>query len=174
MNLMSPARLWKSMPPADRLAAAEAFWREDQGDIGLQHAEATMAIARRMNFRAKSVQALPLDRRAKLLAQLHEISDSVASRALISFHFAARRDLMSAFLDALGVSHDRGLIQDDELAAPDEARLTQAVVSVRTQFPAEDVHLYLHTLAALDEDTWAGLKPVLAAGPTPAAPVRGT
>src|SRR6185295_2986843 len=97
-----PSRLWKNMTAEQRAAAAEAFWKEDQADIQLQHMEATVAIAKRMNFRPKSVQALSLERKSKMLAQMSETSDSIATRALISYHFQNKRDLMGAFLDAVG------------------------------------------------------------------------
>jgi len=45
--------------------------------------------------------ALPIDRRTKLLAQMSDVSDAVATRALIAYHFTTRRDLMAAFLDLL-------------------------------------------------------------------------
>src|SRR6185436_17479948 len=113
-----PARLWKSMSPEQRLTAADAFWREDQNDIQLQHMDAIATMARRLNFRTKSVQALPVERRAKLLSQLSEVSDAVATRALIAYHFTARRDLMAAFLDALGIPHDNGVINEENVAPP--------------------------------------------------------
>lgn len=151
------------MPLEKRLLAAEAFWREDQADIEMQHVEAIVAIARRLNFRAKSVQALPIDRRAKHLAQMSDISDAVATRALISYHFGVKRDLMSGFLDALGIAHENGLISSEAVEPPGAEALRSAVRTLRAAFPREDADLYLRTLAALDGDTWANLDGVLAA-----------
>lgn len=162
---MSPSRLWKNLTPDQRAIAADAFWRDEQGDVEVQHAEAVFAIARRLNFRAKSVYALPLERRAKLLAQLPEVTDSVATRALIAYHFVAQRDLMGAFLDALGIAHERGLIKDETVAPPAQERITAAVATVRAHFPARDVDLYLRTLAALDPETWTHVESALAANP---------
>jgi hypothetical protein len=155
--LERPSRLWKQMTPEQRVAAASAFWSEDQQDIELQHADAIITIARRLNFRPKSVQALPLERRAKLLAQLGDVSDSVATRALIAYHFTARRDLMAAFLDALGIAHENGLINEESVPPPDRARLEAAIAQLRSTFDQADVDLYLRTLATLDGDTWAEL-----------------
>ena len=81
----------------------------------MQHVEAIAAIARRMNFRTKSVQALPIDRKARQLAQLTDVSDAVATRALIAYHFSAQRPMMAAFLNALGVANDNGLITADDV-----------------------------------------------------------
>jgi hypothetical protein len=162
-----PSRLWKNMTAEQRSAAAEAFWKEDQADIQLQHMEAVVAVARRMNFRPKSVQALPLERKARMLAQMSEVSDSIATRALISYHFQVKRDLMSAFLDAVGITHDNGMIAEESVPPPPAEKLATAIKDVRTKFPPADVDLYLHTLATLDGDTWAGMDEAMAATAQP-------
>ena len=164
-----PSQLWKHMTATQRLAGAEAFWRETENDIEVQHADAIITMARRMNFRPKSMQALSVERRAKMLAQMSEVSDAVATRALIAYHFTTRRDLMAAFLDALGIAHEDGLIKDESVAAPSKERLVAAIAKVRESFSAEDVDLYLRTLTTLDGDTWAAVDEALtAAGPAPA------
>ena len=149
------------MSAGQRLVAAEAFWREDQADIQMQHVDAIVSIAKRLNFRAKSVRALPVERRAKLLAQLVEISDAVATRALISYHFTAKRELMAAFLDALGIPHENGLIDEEAVPPPSRDRLSAAIAQLRSSFPKQDVDLYLWTLATLDGETWADLEAAL-------------
>jgi hypothetical protein len=155
---VSPSEIWKNLPPATRVDVAEAFWRDDQSqDIEVQHAEVVIALARRLNFRPKSLQALPVERRAKQLAQLEDVSDAVATRALIAFHFRSRRPLMAAFLDALGIAHDQGLITADEVAPPAKDKLVAAAQALKGGFPDEDVALYLRTLSALDGETWGQL-----------------
>jgi len=158
-----PSRLWKTMTADQRSAAADAFWNEDQADIQMQHMEAIVSIARRMNFRPKSVQALPLERKAKMLAQMGEVSDSIATRALISYHFTTKRDLMGAFLDAVGIPHDKGTIAEESGPPPPADKLAAAIKQVRANFPAADVDLYLRTLSALDGETWAGMDEAIGA-----------
>src|SRR5262245_60379571 len=105
-----PSRLWKDMPVEKRVLAAEAFWRdEDSPDIDVQHMEAVLALAKRLNFRVRSIQALAIERLARHLAQMGDVTDSIASRALIAYHFTSQRPLMAAFLDALGIAHENGL-----------------------------------------------------------------
>ena len=162
---MRPSRLWKELPLSTRLALADAFWREagdDTADTNAQHIEATLAIARRLNFRPKSIQALPIERKAKQLAQIADVSDTIATHALIAHHFSAQRPLMAAFLDALGIANDNGMITAEEVTAPEPEQLRDAIAKLST-FPADDVSLYLRTLSALDEDTWRHLPDVLAA-----------
>jgi hypothetical protein len=158
-----PSLLWKQLPTPTRVRLASAFWSDTQStDIGIQHAEAIAVLARRLNFRVKSVRALPLDTRAKYLAQTLEVSDTVAMRALVAYHMAHERPLMSSFLDALGIAHENGVITADQVDAPGADQIRKAVESIRASYPADAVDLYLQTLVAVDGDTWRELGPVLA------------
>jgi hypothetical protein len=58
-----PSRIWKRLTQAQRLAAAEAFWNDEQSTD--QQVEAITALASHMKFRTKSVLGLALDKRAK-------------------------------------------------------------------------------------------------------------
>jgi hypothetical protein len=157
-----PSRIWKNLPPDRRLLLAEAFWGDTQSpDIQVQHAEAVSAIARRLKFRPKSVRALPAERRARQLAQIGDVSDALATRALIAYHFSVERPLMVAFLDALSIAHENGVISDEHVSPPDRARLAAAAATVCKRFNVDDVELYLRTLTAIDGDTWRELDEVL-------------
>jgi hypothetical protein len=159
------------MPVEKRVQAAEAFWRDsDSPDIEQQQAEAINAIARHLKFRVQSVLALPIERRAKQLAALPDVSDPIATRGLIAYHFSQQRPLMAAFLDALGISHENGLISDEEMPPPGTDKLAAAIASVKTTFDPADVELYLRTLAALDAQTWQHLIPLLAGTGSDATP----
>jgi hypothetical protein len=151
-----PTTLWKQLPSETRLAAADALWRDDQA--AEQQAEAIVMLAKRLNFRPKSLYALPIERRAKMLAQVSDVSDAIATRALISYHFARQRPLMAAFLDGLGIAHDDGLISAEDVPVPERDRLSTAVEAIRASFPPHDVDLYLQTLVTIDPETWGGIE----------------
>jgi hypothetical protein len=85
------------------------------------------------------------------------LPDSIAGRALVIYHLTDQRDMMGAFLDALGLAHENGLIQDDG-AKPDPEKIGPAVAVLKEKFPADDVNLYLSTLLCQDPETWSGLK----------------
>lgn len=150
------------MPMEKRVLAAEAFWRDtDSPDIQVQQMEAVVTLARRLNFRTRSVQALPVERRARHLAQLSDVAEGIATRALIAYHFTNQRPLMGSFLDALGIAHENGLITAEDVAAPDPERLATAISAVKASFDPTDVQLYLRTLAALDGETWSNVDAAL-------------
>jgi len=65
--------------------------------------------------------------------------------------------MMAAFLDALAIAHEDGLIQDEKVAKPEVARLRKAAAELAGKYPQEDVALYLSTLVSQDPDTWRDL-----------------
>jgi len=159
-----PAKLWRLMPPDLRLAAATAFWTDDQA--ALERAEAVALIARHIKFRPKSVLALSVDRKAKHLAGLAQVSDLLAARLLVSYHLEHQRPMMGRFLDLLGIAHEEGLIADESPAAPEASTLDTAVTELTKEYPAVDVSRYFWTLLWQDSETWGGLqgRPELMAG----------
>jgi hypothetical protein len=162
-----PSRLWKKLSAERRMAAAELFWADDQSTE--QQIEAVGALAAHMKFRAKSVVALPLEKKAKYLSTLPAVSDTVAARALVNYHLARQRPMMAAFLDKLGIAHEEGLISEDNVTKPDAAALAAAAADLSGRFPAEDVTLYFNTLVSQDPDTWGGLAALTSDAPTPKA-----
>ena len=152
---MRPTKLWRQMPLDLRTSAAAAFWRDD---AALEHAEAVALIAKQIKFRPKSVMALPIDKRARHLAGLAQVSDLLAARLVISYHLAHQRPMMGAFLDALGIAHEDGLIKDESPTAPDAATLEAAIKTLGAQFPKVDVARYFWALLWQDPETWGGLK----------------
>jgi hypothetical protein len=150
-----PSKIWKRMPSERRAAAAELFWNDEQS--AEQQVEACASIATHMKFRAKTVLSLPVDKKAKYLVGLPTITDAVAARALVNYHLDRQRPMMGAFLDALGVAHDNGLINEDTVVKPESEKLRAAAAKIAGEYPAEDVALYLSTLVSQDPETWGEL-----------------
>ena len=151
----TPGKLWKRISLERRSEAAAAFWEDEDGLD--QQAEALIAIASHFRFRLKTARALPLERKVRYLASLPGLSDAVAGRVLVSYHLRHRRPMLASFLDALGIQHDSGVLSGDELKAPDQERLAEAVAKLRVEYPKEDVDLYFQTLLVQDPDSWGGL-----------------
>ena len=102
----------------------QAFWADEQA--ALEQAEAVALISQQIKFRPKSVISLPIDKKAKHLAGLAQVSDLLAARLLIAYHLEHQRPMMGAFLDLLGIAHEDGLIKDEEPKAPDAETLDKA------------------------------------------------
>src|SRR4051795_12126226 len=103
---LTPSRLWKRMTPDQRLHAARAFWLDEQAED--DQVQAVLLIAQQKKFRPKTVVSLDVDRKARHLATIGSLPDALAARALVVYHLATQRELMGAFLDALGIAHENG------------------------------------------------------------------
>ena len=143
------------MPLERRVDAAGLFWDDEHSAD--QQMEAVAAIATHMKFRPRSVVTLAPEKRAKYLAQLPTVTDAIAARALVNYHLERQRPMMGAFLDSLGITHENGLISEENVAKPDAGKLKAAAGELASKYPAADVSLYLSTLVSQDPDTWGAL-----------------
>ena len=151
-----PARLWRLMPLELRVAAAGAFWADQQA--ALEQAEAVALIARQIKFRPQSIMTLPISKRARHLGGIVQVSDLLAARLVISYHLEHQRPMMGAFLDALGIAHEDGLIKDESPATPEAATLDAAVTTLSAKYSKAEVARYFWALLWQDPETWGGLK----------------
>ena len=151
---LTPSRLWKQLTLEQRTRAARAFWEDPEAtDDQLQ---AALLIAQQKKFRPKTVVGLDVDRKARHLATLGTMPDQIAARTLVVYHLTEQRPMMAKFLDALGIAHENGLIQEDSVK-PEASKIAPAAAQLAKEFPAEDVRLYLTTLLCQDPETWGAL-----------------
>src|SRR5262245_49607027 len=156
---LTPSRLWKHLTLDQRTRIARAFWADEEATD--DQVQAALLIAQQKKFRPKTVIGLDVDRKARHLATLGTMPDSIAARALIVYHLAEQRPMMGAFLDALEIKHENGLIQEENVK-PDAAKIGPAVAQLTQQFAPADVRLYLSTLLSQDPETWAPLEEQIA------------
>jgi hypothetical protein len=148
------ARLWKRLTTEERQTAALAFWKEPPQEL-LSSALGLVVRARRL--RPQVARALPHETLARILATVHDPSESIAAGLLVALHLSARRPLLACFLDAVGLAHEDGLLKDEtEPVAPvgREAALAghQALLAAH---PQDQVRVYLNTLWLQDPERWA-------------------
>jgi hypothetical protein len=149
-------RLWKRLSREERLAAATAFWDEPpEALVGT----ALGAIAKARHLRPQVARALGQDERVRALAPILDPGEVLASTLLVSLHIGQRRGLLAAFLDALGLPHEDGILKEDDAVSPPlgEAEARKAVAALRASFPKEQVFTYLNTLWLQDPARWAAL-----------------
>jgi len=143
------------MTADQRIHASRAFWADDTAPD--DQIQAALLIAQQKKFRPKFVLSLDADRRAKHLSSLVALPEALAARALVVYHLTEQRAMMGAFLDALGLKHDNGLIEEDD-AKPDATKMEAAVSAIAATYPADAVSLYLSTLLCQDPETWEALR----------------
>jgi hypothetical protein len=154
---LTPARLWKRMTGEQKLKAAHAFWADEEATD--DQVQAALLIAQTKKFRAKTVLSLDDERKSKHLASLPSLPETIAARTLVVYHLTEQRPMMGAFLDALGIAHENGVIQEDDVK-PDASKIGPASDQIVRDFPAADVSLYLNTLLCQDPGTWGELRAI--------------
>ncbi len=154
-DIPRPSQLWKQLDPDRKRQAADAFWRDE--NAANEQAEAIGLIAQRIKFRLKSVITMPVEKKSQYVLSMPAVSEMLAARLLVAYHLAYQRPMMSAFLDALGISHEQGIIAEEDVKPPSADALKKAASSLAASYPAGDVSLYLSTLVWQDPDTWGAL-----------------
>jgi hypothetical protein len=157
---LRPATLWAVLDADTRRSAAEALYTGEHSDSRTRR-EADMAVAAAIRFREIAVRKLSIDKRVDYLLRAVRPEDPLASSLVMSLHLEQRRGLLAAFLDALEVPHDDGMIQQDVDPDLPVERLASAAAGLYQNFDEAEVDLYLASLLALDPDTWSGLLPYI-------------
>jgi hypothetical protein len=108
---------------------------------------------------------LPVDKRVDYLTLAVHPDDSLATALLRALHLPQRSEMLGAFLDALGIPQQGGVIDtDDELDAPGGEELVAAVGALRDGFPADEVDVYLATLLSMEPEFWGSLVEIVRPG----------
>ena len=156
MGVWTARQVWNAMAREDRESAARALWQDEQVDRAARARALVPWLAAR-GLRLQYVEKLSRARRAGLMAA-GGVPEETAQQLVISFHLVHRRELLSSFLDTLGIPHRDGLIDGEaELEPPDRDAVARAVAAVRDANPPEHVELYLRTLTATDAHVWAAV-----------------
>ena len=142
------------MTSDQRLQVAKAFWLDEEA--ANDQLQAILLISQQKKFRPKTVASLDDDRKARHLATVLDLPEDLAARMLVAYHLSEQRPMMSAFLDALGIAHENGVIQEDAVT-PDPAKMATATAAIAAGYPADDVSLYLDTLRWQDPAAWGAL-----------------
>ncbi len=149
-------RLWKSLPAEDRRAATSAFFAEPPTELA---GAALTALVKARNLRPQAARALSPDAQARILATVLDPGEPLAQGLLVSLHLGHRRALLGAFLDALALPHEDGVLKEEaDSAPPVDVEKAKAAVAAVASFPAGEVRTYLNTLWLQDPERWAALE----------------
>jgi uncharacterized protein (UPF0297 family) len=135
------------------LAIYEALTEKGYGPLDAE-------VAKLLKFRPQAIKKIPLVKRAKLakgwIEQKHNAE--LCYELFGTYLVRTKRELVTGFLDATGVPHKEGMIEDIEQAKPDPEKIDAAVQALDGKFGADDVTLYL----ALCAEQWPGVPEISA------------
>ncbi len=109
-------------------------------------------VAKALKFRPQAIKKLPMERRAKKARSLIEVQHNaeLCYELFGTYLVQTHKDLVTGFLDATGVEHEDGMIQNIDTASPESEKIAAAVVDLDKRHDPEDVTLYL----ALAAEQW--------------------
>lgn len=112
-------------------------------------------VAKSLRFRPQAVRKLPMETRARRAKHLLESSGNIELTYELfgAYLMKSCRELVIGFLDATGVQHKDGLIEDLDSTRPAKDKIDATVRDLDARFAADDVTLYL----ALCAEQWSAL-----------------
>jgi hypothetical protein len=147
-------RLWKTLSSEEKsLAAAELV----KDNSPLIRASVTSVVADARKMRPIVARKLPAEVQARIVATVRDPGEILASSLLVALHLGPRRPMLVAFLDALGLPHEDGVLKDEATAPIALADLERARAALRSESPSA-VRIYLNTLWLQDPDRWEHAK----------------
>src|SRR6266571_4567368 len=146
--------------------AGEILEHAYQSDKELYKA-ALAAVAQARKVRPVFLERQPrADRHLTMLSTLTRPAMELAAASLLRGWLLKKHTaLLADFLNALGVPHKDGVVEDDLPEAMDDAKLRSAVDSVLAKHPSEVVTVYLHAFYEMNEARWPNLKSLLETDP---------
>ena len=120
------------------------------------------AVAQARKVRPVFIERQPrADQHKTMISALSRPSmDLAASGLLRGWLLKKHTALLTDFLDALGLPHKGGVV-DDLPEAMDDAKLRSAVDAVLAKHRPEVVAVYLHAFSEMNETRWPNLKALL-------------
>jgi len=151
---MAPPRLFGALSPA---LASEILEFTFANDKPLYRATLE-AVAQSRKLRPVFLERQPrAERHAAVISALGRPPLGLAGDTLIRNWLVKQQTaLLTDFLDALNISHEKGVLQDVPPSVED-ATLQSAIEGLLARHPREIVALYLHAFPQMNEGGWANL-----------------
>jgi hypothetical protein len=149
-------RLWKRLTREERIAAAARFFEQPAQEV---LGSALGAIIKARHLRPQVARSMAVEEQARALASVIDPGEPVAAALLIALHLGDRREMLTTFLDAIGLPHEDGILKEEaDTVALDAAKLGAGVKALAARHDAHEIRVYLNTLWLQDPDRWAALR----------------
>lgn len=127
------------------------------------YTQAVGAACVTLKARPQFMMKQPAEKRAELVRQALSrfAAAPIAEEVLAAYFLEVRRDLLTEWLDALGIEHENGVLKKDHPAEPPRERIETAVATFRAGEDAGDRQLLLEAFAAQSAVDWPALDALL-------------
>jgi hypothetical protein len=156
---MPPFSPFRSLPPARRVALVTHALTASRETRALY---IQRLVARGGGFRAVTLNTWSIERLAKEIVRMNAQTSQDELDLLQMMYVDLEPAIQTTFLDAAGVPHDNGRI-DEKLEPPyaDVESVRRGAAAVREKHGADGVH-YLRTIARYSLEAWPGIDAVVA------------
>lgn len=152
---MKPNQIFAAMSP-ERCEAILALISEESAETTKQIvASAAIALKFRPQYLLKQSPAKRAASVRRALALIQSIQ--LAEELLAVYFLKCKLDLLTEWLDLLGLKHEEGILQDDVIEAPDDADIKKHVETFRADGSDPDRALLLQTFSAQSAIDWPAL-----------------
>jgi hypothetical protein len=133
------------------------------------YTQAVGAACVTLKTRPQFMMKQPPEKRAAFVRQALSrfAAAPIAEEVLAAYFLEVRRDLLTEWLDALGIEHENGVLKQDDPAEPAREKLVAAVAKFREGADPEDRQLLLEAFAAQSAVEWPALDAVLGVEASP-------
>ena len=154
-------KIWNLMGEERRLAAAKTFWDSSEQKGAQRQVE--QALAQRLHARPVFIKKLSAEKKAGYLARDMATMPYLWDAVMVSYHFAAHQQMLTDFLNALGIPNKNGHYDagENELTPPATEAVEQAVKTLLEKYDRTDVLVYLGAAVTQDPVFWANLQPIV-------------
>lgn len=158
---MRPHQIFAAMPPEH----AEAFFGRLAEDAPGMWVQCVHAAAANMKARPQYVLKQPKAKQAQSVRRtLARVNASALAEEILAVYFLeCRNELLTEWLDLVGIEHEKGVLQADTVPQPDPADLAKHVATLRENEDDPDRLLLLRAFAAQSAVEWPALDELLAA-----------
>lgn len=156
---MRPHEIFAAMQPEH----AEAFFGKLAEESPATFAQAVHAAAVASNSRPRFLMKQPMPRRvAAVRRTLARVASAAVAEEILAVYFLdCRVDMLTEWLDIVGLEHEDGVLKDDAPACPEAANLEKAVGEFRARDDDPDRLLLLRAFSAQSAIDWPPLEALL-------------
>ena len=156
--------MFSSMSPALGLTIT-GWLREAERNV---YRKAIESLAVQKKLRPVFVTRKPAPEQCAWLVEQLKLrgNEAVGENLLQIWLMKGRSDMLSTFLDAIGIPHDgKGGVDGDIPPTLDPAKVRAGADALLAKFPAEECSVYLNLFQLQQPDGWQAITDVLAAEP---------
>jgi hypothetical protein len=156
--MLTSHELFGFMSPALAAGILEKAYETDRDTY-----RATLgAVAEAKKLRPQFFERMPrATRHADMIAMLAKPRLELAAANLIrNWLMRDKKSMLIDFLDALGIEHKEGAVDDLPKSMPDE-KLKPAIDKLLAKYPPEEVAIYLNAFDSMNEIQWTNLDSML-------------